>query len=32
VLGYQLGFKIDDIINGYFAKNKINFDRQANNY
>jgi dimeric dUTPase (all-alpha-NTP-PPase superfamily) len=32
ILGYNLGFNINDIRQAYFAKNKINFDRQNNNY
>lgn len=31
-LGYGLGFNIDEIKQAYFSKNKINFDRQENNY
>jgi dimeric dUTPase (all-alpha-NTP-PPase superfamily) len=31
-LGYGLGFNINEIKQAYFSKNKINFDRQENNY
>jgi dimeric dUTPase (all-alpha-NTP-PPase superfamily) len=31
-LGYGLGFSIDEIKKAYFNKNKINFNRQENNY
>jgi dimeric dUTPase (all-alpha-NTP-PPase superfamily) len=31
-LGYGLGFNIDEIKTAYFKKNKINHQRQENNY
>jgi dimeric dUTPase (all-alpha-NTP-PPase superfamily) len=31
-LGYGLGFNIGEIKQAYFDKNKINFNRQENNY
>lgn len=32
VLGYGLGFNIEDIKKAYFEKNKVNYQRQENNY
>src|SRR5690606_10174532 len=31
-LGYQLGFTEQEVIEAYYAKNKINHERQANGY
>jgi len=31
-LGYQLGFDEETVKQAYFEKNKINFERQLNNY
>jgi dimeric dUTPase (all-alpha-NTP-PPase superfamily) len=32
ILAYHLGFNFADVHRVYFEKNKVNFDRQANNY
>lgn len=31
-LGYKLGFNVNEIKQAYLLKNKINFERQLNNY